>query len=410
MKYFLYTNPTNTKEYTLRLIRYLFEKNNLELVSDPTSADITLISLCDITETTDIPKAKKYGNPILTGGMISEVPIINELSDYVYHGEIWGLIDYLGAGGALEDCENITTKMGKKLKINQEIKFEEAPIIRVGKRAAYYYCGKGCPIRCKYCLIGNAREYQYISEGLYRKAERKIKKAKGKMMPIAAYNPHAAKTERSITEVLIKEYVKGNGLGLEKSLIRSGVEFVTPKLSKGLAKNVVIEDLNQAIEISKKNKSRMILYFIAGLESQEEVEEYFNKIVQDYAITPVVTIVFTYFAPQPMTPMYDFDLRNRYQIDAKKIFTIVSGRNKRIRVLPLANIKKSTMRALTERCATLEELEIINQLRKKSILYDDVIEKVEVKYPQLLGTSGTEDCVQRKRNAGIDSTIGNYCQ
>ena len=226
------------------------------------------------------------------------------------------------------------------------------------------------------------------------------------MMPIAAFNPHAAKTERNITEVLLREYVKKDGLGLKKSLIRSGIEFVTPKISKGIAKGVTIEDLNAALEISKKNKSRMILYFIAGLESQEDVESFFDKITIDYSITPVITIVFTYLAPQPMTPMYDFDLRQRKQIDAKKIFSIVNNRNKRIRIMPLANIKKSTMRTLTERCANIEEFLYLKQFYKKSVEYDHIIQSVEAKYPHLLGSIDIDVCLNRKRSIG--STINNY--
>lgn len=406
MKFYLHGNPTNIKEYTLRLINYLFTKNKLEMVSNPDDSDLVLVSLCDSTEVKDILTARKFAKPVITGGMISEVPIVNELSDYVYHGEIWGLIDHLRANKPLEDCEYITTKDKKALKISQEIRWKEVPIIRVGSRAAYYYCGKGCPMKCKYCLIGNARKYQHIPERLYRNAERNIKKVKAKMMPIAAFNPHAAKTERIITEVLLKEYVKNNGLGLKNSLIRSGIEFATPEISKGLAKGVTIDDLNAALEISKFNNSRMILYFIAGLEDQEEVELFFNKIILDYDIKPVITIVFTYFAPQPMTPMFDFDLRERKQIDAKQVFRIVNARNKRIRVMPLAGIKKSTMRALTERCANKEEYVFISQFNKKSITYDQILQFTETKYPHLLGSSNLDTCLSRKR--GIGSTIGSY--
>jgi len=368
------------------------------MVSSHNEADYVLVSLCDITEITDLIKARKLGKPTITGGMISEVPIVNELSDYVYHGEIWGLVEFLKTRKGLIECNNITTKDKKALMINQEINWKESPIVRVGNKAAYYYCAKGCPIRCKYCLIGNARKYQYIPEGLYRIAERAIKKQKGRMMPIAAYNPHAAKTERAITEVLLKKYISGNGLGLKNSLIRTGVEFVSPKLSKELAKGVTIDDVNRALEISMANNNRMILYYIAGLESQEEVESYFSGIAIDYNIKPVITIVFTYLAPQLMTPMYDYNLSARYQIDAKRIFGVINERNKRIRVMPLANIKKSTIRALFERCTTTEEYDYICKLKRDSVTYDQVINEINVRYPHLMGTSDIDTCISRSRH------------
>ena len=406
MKFYLYSNPTNTKEYTLRMIRYLFNKHGLAMVDDPQDSDCVMVSICDSDEITDIEKAKKHGKPVLAGGMVSEIPILNELSDYVYHGEIYGLIDHLKAGGGLDDCKHITTKQSKRLNICQEIKWEENPIIKVGRRAAYYYCGKGCPVKCKYCLIGNGRKYQAVPEKIYRGAERTIVKSKGRMMPIAAYNPHAAKTERGITEVLLKKYIKGNGLGLKNSLIRSGVEFVTEEYSRGFAKAVNVDDVNHAIEISKRNNSRMILYFIAGLETQEQVADYFNQIDMDYETKPVITVVFTYLAPQPLTPIFDMDIRQRVKIDAKKIYHIANNRNKRLRFMPLAGIKKSTMRALSERALNIDQWEFVKSLKKKSVDYGMIIKAAEEKYPHLLGSASIKDCLSRKR--GLQGVIGDY--
>jgi len=226
------------------------------------------------------------------------------------------------------------------------------------------------------------------------------------MMPIAAYNPYAASTERNITEVLLKKYVKYDGLNLGKSLIRSGVEFCTERMSRGLAKNVNINDINKAIAISKRDKGRMILYFIAGLESQNEWEFFFNNLSKEFATTPVITGVFTYLSPQPMTPLYDLDLRCRVEIDAKKIFAVINQVNKRIRVMPLANIKKSTIRSLMERSVNIKEYNLVKELSKKKYTYQDCIDSVEKKHPHLLGSSTIDDCLKRKRGCG--GTIGNY--
>ena len=398
MKFYLYKNKTNIKEYTIRLIEYLFKKYNLELMDAPEFADIVMVSCCDSSEIIDIEKAKKHGKPVMVGGMVSEVPIVNELADYAYHGEIYGLIDFLVGGGVdLEQCKYITTKNKKALKICEKIKYEDNPVIRVGSRAAYYYCGKGCPVKCKYCMIGNSRKYQIVPEPLYRKAERSIKKVHGRMMPIAAYNPYVADTERSITEVLLRKYTKHDGLGLKKSLIRSGVEFCTKELSKCIAKGVTIDDLNEAIRISKRDNSRMILYFIAGLETQEQFEDYFSQITPDYTMTPAVTIVFTYLSPQQGTLFADFNLTKRVEFEYRKVFYCITQKNKRFKVMPVSNIKKSTIRCLIERCETMAEYNLIKELDKKKYSYQDVINHISKKYPRMVGTDDVATILRARR-------------
>ena len=408
MKYYMFLNKTNVKEYTLRMIEYLFLKAGIEMVKDPQEADIVMVSMCDVTEIKDIKKARELKKPILSGGMVSEYPIVNELSDFTYHGEIYGLIKHLKLKKSLESCKYITTKEDRKLNICETINWKENPIIRVGKRSAYYYCGKGCPVMCKYCFIGNVRKYQKLPLELYRVAERVIKKGNARMLPISAYNPYAASTERNITEVLIKEYVKKDGMGLKKSLIRSGVEFVTDKYSKNLAKGVTLDILNKAILISKRDRSRMILYFIAGLETQKEFEDFFSNIIIDYDMTPVITLVFTYLEAQPMTPLYDFDLRQRKVIDRAGIFYEVTQRNKRFRTIPIADIKKNTIRTLIIRSSSIQEYDFIRSLNRKSVTYKEVVKQVEEEYPHLLGSASIEDCMKRKRGLVKDGTISKY--
>lgn len=391
MKFYMASNPTNIKEYSVRLVTHVMRDY---MTDDPSQADIVMVSLCDITEIGDIAKARKFCKPILTGGMVADFPVVNELSDFTYHGEIYGLRDHFAAGGNLDDCPHVSTHANRKLDIYQGIAWGENPIIGVGGKAKYYYTSKGCPVRCKYCLIGNSRDYQVIPERLYNRA---VHQAGKHIMPIAAYNPYGVPTDAAIGEALLKKYNQGE-FGRGARLIRSGVEFVTPALSRGLAKGVTIDDFNLALDVSKRNNTKLILYFIGGLESQSDINTFFGLINLDYATKPVVNIVYTYIDPQPFTPFIDFDIRLKIPVDTTEIYRIANARNKRIRVMRPSQMSKSTYRTLVSRCLSQADYNHVRKLAK--LTHDEMIAGCD-NYPHLLGSATIDDIIDRKREAYI---------
>lgn len=391
-KFFVFKNKTNLKEYSVRLIEHLLRDN---IVIDPSQADYVLVSLCDISEVGDITKAKALGRPVISGGMVSEYPIVNELSDYVWHGEIYDFADNVKNGVKLHEMDCITTKNNRKLKISQRINWAVNPIIKVGGRAMYYYVSKGCPVRCKYCYIGNVRDYQFVPKMRYEIA---LDRAGRNLMPIAAYNPYGVPGGSNIGETLLKKYIEGF-CGKSPKMIRSGVEFVTDRLSAGLAKGVTIDHFCEAIKRSKSEGTKLILYFIAGLETQESIELFFSKLPIDYITTPVVNIVFTYIDPQPFTPMQDYDLRQKItDIDSKRIYAVANAVNKRIRVLPLSAPTKSIKRTLLGRCCGVDDYKFIGGI--KNLNHDEMIDKCSI-YDggRLLGEKSIEEIIKMPREA-----------
>jgi radical SAM superfamily enzyme YgiQ (UPF0313 family) len=394
VKFYFHVNKVNFKEYSIRLIKKLLAR---WMVDDPGQADYILVSICDITEIADIIKAGQYKKPVIAGGMISEYPLINEIADYVWHGEIYGFRDALAGGVAIEDMVSITSKTNRELVIDQKISWDENPIIKVGKRACYYYVAKGCPVKCKYCYIGNVRDYQTIPRARYNQA---LKIAGKNLMPIAAFNPYGIPDNANIGETLLKKYVNGNH-GIKAKMIRSGVEFVTPVLSENLAKGVTIDHFNEALRRSKRENTKMILYFIVGLETQGDLEMFFSQIDIDYATTPAVSIVLTYLDAQPFTPFSDFDLRGKITgIDVNRLYRIMSERNKRFRTIPLARPEKSMIRTLLSRCQSLDDYKLVKSFSK--LKYNDMIDRI-AEHDHLIGSVGIKEILGRPRRAVLPS-------
>lgn len=390
MKLYFHKTHTNLKEYTVRLIEKVLHKYMTE---DFNEADAVMVSLCDVDELKEIAKAKQYGKPVIAGGMISEFPIVNELADYTWHGEIYGFKECLDKGIDFNEMLSMTSKYGnRKLVVDQMIVWRENPIVKVGGSAMYYYVSKGCPVKCKYCFMSYVREYQVVPQRLYKQAMRTCGK---RLMPIAAYNPYNVPDSARIGEVLLKKYVYEKKK-INAKLIRSGIEFVIPENSKKLAKGVSIDHVNEALAKSKCENTKMILYFIIGLERQEAIEEFFNKISMDYAIKPQVYVIFTYINPQPFTPMHDFDLRNMItNIDLEKTRQIATMRNKRIRMYPFANASKSIIRTLMGRAVSNNDYQLIRVVSKKSTV--EILERCEKEKPYLLGGATMWDIYERPR-------------
>lgn len=400
MRYKCYfeSNSTNLKEYSHRLIEKVLSPV-VDFLPGPAGADLVLVSICDVTEIGDIVKARRYGRPILTGGGISEFPIVNEMSDYVWHGEVYGLRDHLATGDVLETSLSISTRQNRRFVLDETIRWHENPIVCVGGRAAYYYAAKGCPMRCKYCLMGNTRTYQKCPEWLYRRAEQQIVASKKSMFPIAAYNPWAPQSKRSITEIMLRKYASGAYCG-DSATIRSGVEFVTPALSTNLAKGVTLDHVNEALDRSKRDKDKLILYFIGGLESTAEWENWLGGLRVDYATTPAVQFVLTYLEPQAGTPFFDYDLRGRFDLDHGRLLAVARQVNKRVRFQRPAQMKHSTSRALQSR--TLSPRLWDEYRRAEARMTNEQLmtfaEKVE---PGILGSASLADVMARPR-------VGNY--
>lgn len=390
IKLYLHANKTNGKEYTLRLIDHVLRPY---MVADPARADYVLVSLCDISELSDIARARCYGRPVIAGGMVAEYPVVNELADYTWHGEVYGLRKLLDQGLGLDDMPSISSRQRRRLVIDQDIRWDVNPIIGVGSRARYYYVSKGCPVACKYCYIGNVRKYQAAPEALYKQA---LQQCGRHLMPIAAYNPYQIPDRANIGETLLRRYIQP-GYDCTARMIRSGVEFCLPQYSRDLAKGVTVEHLNEALAKSKRNKTTMILYYIAGIDPPEAIDDFFGSIAVDYATAPMVKIVFTYIDPQPFTPMHDLDLRRkRTDYDSRRIYYKATQVNKRLRVMPTAPPAKSTFRTLLGRCRSVDDYRRVMRVKRldHNAMLDDLSGEEE-----LLGRASIDEICARPRRA-----------
>jgi len=142
---------------------------------------------------------------------------------------------------------------------------------------------------------------------------------------------------------------------------------------------------------------------IAGLETQEEHNTIMDAFGLDDSLYPSIIINYNYFDPQPFTPLADFDIRNKIEIDREVVFHYANKRNKRIRTLPIKYIAHSTWRTIYQRAKSLDEAEFAHSFRNEKD-NKKIIASCENEYPHLLGHATLEELLavdRRKYNTPL---------
>lgn len=386
-------------EYTPELIKHVLRSRGVPVEDDPGEADLVLVSLCDITEIPRVVKARQYGKPVVAGGFPHAVPLLNELADYVWHGEVYGFADALAIGLPLEEMDSITTREKRDFTFDGRVDWASNPIVNVGGKASYYLVARGCQMRCRFCMCGYLHQRKQIPEGLYRSAETAVTNAKRSFMPVGAYDPYSPRRKIGIREVLLKQWLRDPVLDCKS--IRTGVEFVTPELSRALGKNVQADDVARLVHLTEGTKTKATLYFIAGLETTDEVIDFINKMPRGHKRLPDMRWVFTYLDGVPGTPLYDLDMSSHHVLNPKALKQALSGVNMRFSMSIANTPHLAWFRTFMARVTTVEEYAAIRRNRGEGLL-----DYVREHLPHLVGSGATVGELQARPRA--DDYLGKH--
>ena len=401
MRTYFYTAPKQKHEYNIRLLKTLCEINGVELTEDLRAADNVWVSCCDTMGLEILFKARKFGKPIIAGGSVSFMPVMRLWADYVCHGEAYNFIRLFSKVKHIEEVADfpmVGTATKGQGELDEFIDYRLNPLVQCNTTAYYYYCGKGCPQLCQYCALSWSRQWQKAPQILVERAIATMPK-KGRLFPMVSFwdyvLPLPMVRRLGILDVKIKNYIRTGGFYSNKR-IRTGIEFVREDVRKKLAKPLTQDEINAFVQVSKRNNHEAVLYFIGGLESTEEIIDHFCKYPPDMDLIPRMKIVFTYFEPQSITPMGDFNLAARLPIDRDAIFSMAGQVNRRFRFHPMGTLAHSTWRALMGRAETVEDADYYWGLRNET---DNakLLDVVAYRRPEHLGTLTLPELLARPR-------------
>jgi radical SAM superfamily enzyme YgiQ (UPF0313 family) len=346
--------------------------------------------MCDITEYGTLLAAKRFGRPVVAGGFIARFGCVRAVADAVCEGEAY---DFMAAFARAKDIEDVR-RAGA---FNERIDYADNPIVRVTANAFYYYTGKGCPMRCKFCCLSHSREYQFAPQALVERAIRFLP-PNAKLFPMCSYWPY--KMAPSLTarlgalDVKVADYAAGRVTAGRQ--IRTGIEFASESMRKNMAKPLAPEVITEFVNRTKREKKEAACYFIAGVETQEDIESILDCFPADGALTPRIHLIFTYLDPQPFTPMHDFDIRAKVPMDGKRLFSAAQRKNRRIRVHPVKYMAHSSWRTVMQRAKTPEQVAFAWGLRNEKD-NGKLLDAVGRRFPDLLGSASLSEILARPR-------------
>ncbi len=387
-------------DYPVALVRHLCRSYGVTVAETSAESDVTAVSCCDIMDIGLLKSARKLGKPIIAGGFISMLPIMRAWADVVCVGEAYAFVRAMATARTIDDLAilpNAGVYQGRRPQVDEWIDWSMNPVVQQSPKAYYYYCGKGCPIKCKFCLLSYSRHLQDAPEVYIRRALSSIPKSARLYLMTSYYRYDLTPKEQSrlgVIDVTIKEYLGGGHRGLRR--VRCGIEFWTEALRRELAKPLSAEQIGAFFAMTGEAKAEVIAYVIAGLEPMESLREVAEALPHGGALHPRFTFAPTLFDPQPFTPLHDFDIRQRYPFDHKAAMRILLARNRRVRVHQPAKPSHASWRTIMQRCQTREEAGFCWKLRTCDN-NDILLRTVEAEQPHLLGTASLADIRARRR-------------
>lgn len=364
------TNNQSGRGMSAEYLAWELKRHNVE-ESPLLLADIVLVT-CQSTEASDYLKKLRIKYPkkiIITGGAASTSPYsLGKYCDAVCVGDGQRFYDVLFNVGLQEAFKLPNVWIDgetRRVEIDQNYPFDMPPI-QAEDGAYRLWCGRGCKNKCKFCQTGWAYEYKENPNGNQVVSQAKQILAQGKKIAYLSndvaqhsFYDKLPPTEHGSYSV---RFLKKYGLPPARQ-IRLGIEGVSERLRKSVAKPISYDDLLGCTKWLNANKKSVRYFMIAGLpeETKEDWEELKQLIQQWKRETPkgVLALSFTAFCPDPATPFATVALNDDYwdyYTDFKEWFFGGRGWSNRVKLMNPQQPKARMQKAILSMGLTEEQL------------------------------------------------------
>jgi len=375
-KFYFYNQCKEYAVYVLSLLMSLCKKSGHEIVDNPQNADYICVSLTSLMEL-DILARVRRENPkikIIVGGHCSFVlePLL-VYADYINIGagfDIWNDIRI----HRIEDLPYIATKNKVDFEINTHIQWEKVPITQMCKNRYGYWQSIGCKQKCHFFYTSwwNKHEINPYFEKSYPYFE---KIGINKISFISnEYSVLDKKVKIPMSDVILKDYIGNPQFYDNIRKIRIGVESPNKDIQHLFKKPINLNDVITSFEIAKQQKQVLLLFFMVGLETEEDWKSFIDLIPQDYSPAYRIELVTNYFEPVSGTPLQYYNLFELKPINITKIMYLTANKNCRIKfVSPNINLAFPIYRAILQRLS-IEDCKLWIKIAKNKNDYIDVLE------------------------------------
>lgn len=367
--YFYQKKLNNITTYTYELLKYIAIKYGHQIVDTAIDADITAISLssCSEIDTLRVFRNKNKKCKIIVGGQICNSPgAVLRYADYLNLGQGYEFFEKCKNISDIDKQEFIVTKEKKAGIFSHYINWDLIPLIQIAKNSYSILYSVGCRRKCNFCLTSHINKYQVNPNKNKIYIARKIIKNK-QLYLICNDFDGKVKIKRKVSDVRVKKYIENPNFYNGIQLLRLGIESPFSETRKKLGKYIDDDELKELFKITKAKKQRINLFFIAGLDVNEQWEKMVNLFENDITNIPRIGIIINYFDSQVLTPMSDYDMTTIQEINIPKIKRIWKIKNGRIVVFHDLKIApyNAIYTSMLSRCDSIQVDEILNMKKEK---------------------------------------------
>jgi len=377
MKISFYNNFTGFTVFTIELLKHISVIYG-HSVTDHKDSDIMCLSLTSHYEIPELIKARKQfpKKKIIVGGHISNAPAcLLAYADFVNLGQGFEFFKTLKSIEEINQMPFIVSKEKKEGEYSSFIDWSIIPIVRISQNSYSYLESVGCRNKCTFCLTSWMNRFQ---QNPNQKAIQAIsRKYEGKQLYLIGNNYESQSCNLKVSDCTIKGYNENSTKYNKIRLIRVGLESVTETTRFELKKRITDEDIKEFIQRTKFYKKNANIFLIAGLNQQEEFENFTEILGEDYGVSPKLNFIINYFDPSRLTPLQNFDLSKLIPINIPKIKRLWKTQNGRVVIFRDHTIswKNSTFDSVMQR---IDEMKVAKLLELKKEKYESFDQMIDV--------------------------------
>jgi hypothetical protein len=398
MKYYFYEESKGLQTYTVGVLKYLASINNHIIVDNVKDCDIILISLNDIFSIYALEKLRieNLNKTIVAGGHAAvHFKLLSIFANYVWIGHGFDFFK-LNSLDEIKQSKHVYCKDKDRevIESNQNIEWNNVPIIKQSNKSVYYWSGVGCKNKCHFCLTSWTNKHNNNKNINIIKACNIANNKK--------YNINLVSNEYSDNyNIKVKSHVKDMMISdvdklkvKDVNMIRCGVEFAEESNRKKYGKYFTNEQFNNFIYKAHELKIELNAFCITGIDSIEQWKEFFLQLPIIDKLTPRVIFKFTTLEILQHTPLYNkrFELFpfifNNYisKNDIDIIHRNILGMNSmKYRTIPPAHINYMMYRVMLSLCTNIKEFNKVKQCKdyrrqNTNKMYLDTLKMFEIDY------------------------------
>jgi len=356
--------------YTTRLVTHWLTKHGAKEV-DAADATVILCTCSSVRELSTLRRARKLADklrvPLVAGGHAAYAGAsLLAWADYVCVGEGYHLLaDAAGRGaswrGAFDEAPNVLSKADPLREVvpDYRVPWGRLPAIQLDKHNFYALAGRGCRRKCSFCMTSWVQPWQSEDPRWVRKMQAAAKRSiKGGGGIYFVTNDDGLGTQAGSTT--LKRF-----LAVERDdwpmVIRCGIEGLTAERRRAFKKPIADEDIAAAILKSRRINRVLQLFYIVGFPDDPPDEEAFLPLAEclptETVRQPWVYLKFTYFEPNPHTPMARWDVSQLRPFEPYVAAAALMRQSGRFRVFKAGHPGKRLWNAIAFRCGpdTIDE-------------------------------------------------------